>query len=161
MKSETGRSVSNVSQAKDGYVLQLFSLKSDLSLGSALFAVSNRPLAAMDAPRSSHAHAQPDKLRKKLLRLLGNAFVVPETYEDRPETPGVDAENADDKPYPSGKPVTKRNVINLQAAREHLDELALSESTPAKMSRQLLAGIIHRRGMEELGDNEYMPVRTL
>jgi RNA polymerase I-specific transcription initiation factor RRN6 len=160
-KGKTSRSGASVYDSEDRRVFQLFGLKSDLSLGWALFATSDRPLHGLHAPQSLHGAKQSEKLRKQFLRLLGNAFVVPENYHDRPTTFLSDTESDRHKPDLDEKPTKRRDVIDLQAAYRRLDELAVGEITPAKKSRQLLGGVIHRRGMEELGDSEYMRVRTL
>jgi len=158
MSTKTGP---RLSQPMDRHVFQLFGLKSDLSLGSALLVTSDRPLHNRNLQCSFHGEKQSDKLRKKFLRLLGNAFVVPESYDDRPGIPVSDRESEHHEADLDEILVTRHDVIDLQAACKRLNELAISEVTPAKMSRQLLAGVIHQRGMEELGDSEYMRIRTL
>jgi hypothetical protein len=91
-----------------------------------------------------------------------NTFVVPDSYEERSVISRSDTETERQGSDLDQKPAKKKpNVINLEAACERIEQLVISEITPAKLARQLLAGIIHRRGMEELGDNEYMRVRTL
>ena len=160
-KAKSTQPSSRLSQPLDRRVFQLFGLKSDLSLGMALFVSSDLPLQDQGVSYSIHGETQSDKLRKKFLRLLGNAFVVPESYDDRPETSLSDSENEHHETDLEEKLVTKHDVMDLQAAYERLNELVASEITPAKMSRQLLAGVIHQRGMEELGDSDYMRIRTL
>ncbi|OIW27939.1 hypothetical protein CONLIGDRAFT_671618 [Coniochaeta ligniaria NRRL 30616] len=157
--TRSGRSVSDPDHTR---VFQLFGLKSDLSLGSALLAMSDIPLHDLDAAASVHGTTQSDKLRKKYLRHVENTFVVPDSYQERSALSLSDAEIQRHRPDADQKPVKKRHdVINLEAACERLAELAASEITPTKISRQLLAGVIHQRGMEELGDNDHMRVRTL
>lgn len=155
---ESGASVADPDSQR---LFQLFGLKSDLSLGTTLLLTSDQPLQAWEAPSPIHEARQSDKLRKKFLRLVGNAFVVPDNSEDRLETAHSDTESTRQRQYPDRKPTKRREIIDLQAACERLDELAVDAIAPAKMSRQLLAGVIHRRGMEELGDSDYMRVRTL
>lgn len=150
-----GASVSNLEHLR---LFQLFGVNSNLSLGSALFATSDTSLQDFEAPRTLNGTIQSDTRRKRFLHHIEKAFVVPETYEERlpalrpsTETPRPRRNLAQKKP----------TVIDLNTARERLAELVSSEIEPAKMSRQLLAGVIHRRGMEELGDGEYMRARTL
>lgn len=156
-EGEAAISAASVSDSEGQQVFQLLGLKSDLSLGSTLLLTSDQPLQTWDAPSSTREAKRSDKLRKKFLRLVGNAFVVPESYGHRLET----TPSARRRPDPVNIPANRREVMDLQAACERLDELAASAIAPAKVSRQLLAGVIHRRGMEELGDSEYMRVRTL
>lgn len=151
-----------VPEPRNCRVFQLFGLQSDLSLGTALFAMSDMPLHDLDAPHSSHGAKKSDRLRKKYLRHVENTFVVPDGYEERAALSQSDTESQHYGTDPDRKPAKKKqDVINLETAYERLEELVAGEISPAKMPRQLLAGVIHRRGMEELGDNDHMRVRTL
>lgn len=151
-----------VPEPRNHRVFQLFGLQSDLSLGSALLAMSDMPLHDLGAPHSSHRTKKSDRLRKKYLRHIENTFVVPDGYEERAVLSQSDTESQHHGPDPDRKPAKKKqDVINLETAYERLEELVAGEISPAKVPRQLLAGVIHHRGMEELGDNDHMRVRTL
>jgi hypothetical protein len=103
-----------------------------------------------------------DTRRKRFLKHIENAFVVPERYEERSAVSGSHAEGEGPTPGSDRKPGKKKHSsIGLEAVCERLDELISSEIGSVKLSRQFLAGVIHSRCMELLGDGDHMRVRTL
>ncbi|KAB5582675.1 RNA polymerase I-specific transcription initiation factor RRN6-like protein [Coniochaeta sp. 2T2.1] len=155
------RSGDSVPSPEKTRLYQILCLSSNLSLASALLAVSDAHLQDLSAPALSQGTKQSDKLRKRFLRHMGNAFVVQDSHEERATTlPSLRPERK--TPLPEQEPVVPKDhsVINLEAACERLEELTLSEIAPVKMSRQLLAGVIHK-GMSGLETDDHMRLRTL
>jgi RNA polymerase I-specific transcription initiation factor RRN6 len=158
---EAGPSDAPALDNNDRRVFQMYALKSDLSLLSAMFVTSAKPLHDVVSLHTFNEADRSDTLRKQFLRLMGDAFVVPECFEDRLQTSLSVTERHGDEIGSKVKSSKKRDVIDLKAASGRLEELVIKEITPVKKSRQLLAGVIHHRGVEELGDNENMRIRTL
>ncbi|KAB5585895.1 RNA polymerase I-specific transcription initiation factor RRN6-like protein [Coniochaeta sp. 2T2.1] len=160
-KGKVDRRGDGVLSPENTHLYQILCLSSNLSLALGLLAVSDAHLQDLSAPTPSQGVKQSDKQRKKFLRHMGNAFVAHDGHEERATAlPSLRPERK--TPLPEQELVVPKDhpVINLEAACERLEELTLSEIAPVKMSRQLLAGVIHK-GMSGQETEDYMRLRTL